>query len=292
MGICFCFCCHFSNHPRMTSLYLKRLLDQARRKEVNYITRYIASLTVQPEKNTAITQTWLKAVHAKKDSCSRAFCIKVIEEKRKKKRQSNARETIESVGRRIPYNIIRLIDENGTDKGEMHRGNVLRIMDERGMNLILLSDKTDPPKYQLMTGKQIYEERLKTRDEKASSKTGSVQEKRIKMSTVTEQHDFSTKIKQIQEWIDKKYHVKIVLYQKPISDGPEKMLTFFDQILDTMREKATYHSMPSVTGEGRSTCVLRQLSKKEIQKLKLAEKNKDTQKENGSNITDSDVTKQ
>uniref|UniRef100_A0A8C5RZ89 Translation initiation factor 3 N-terminal domain-containing protein n=1 Tax=Laticauda laticaudata TaxID=8630 RepID=A0A8C5RZ89_LATLA len=271
----------------MMSLYLKKLLDLAGRKEVNSITRYIASFRMQPEKNT-IAQIWLKTIHDKKGSSSRALCIKVIEEKTKKK---NPKETFESVGRRIPHNRIQLIDENGEDMGEMHRVNVLRIMDERGMNLVLLSEKTDPPKYGLMTGKQIYEERLKIRDEKASPKAGLVQQKIIKMTTVTEQHDFSTKVKQIQEWIDKKYHVKIILRQKTISDGPEKMLTFFDKILDTMREKATYHSMPSIAAEGRSTCILRHLSKKEIQKLNLVEKTKDIQKENGSNITDSDVTK-
>lgn len=58
-----------------------------------------------------------------------------------------------------------------------------------------------------------------------------------------------------------------------------------------MREKATYHSMPSIAAEGRSTCILRHLSKKEIQKLNLVEKNADVQK-NGSNVMDSDVTKQ
>lgn len=58
-----------------------------------------------------------------------------------------------------------------------------------------------------------------------------------------------------------------------------------------MREKATYHSMPSIAAEGRSTCILRHLSNKEIQKLNLG-KNKDIQKENGSNVMDSDVTKQ
>lgn len=58
--------------------------------------------------------------------------------------------------------------------------------------------------------------------------TGPVQQKIIKMSTVTEQHDFSTKVKQIQEWIDKKYHVKIMLHQKSISDGPEKMVSLLE----------------------------------------------------------------
>ncbi|XP_070605939.1 translation initiation factor IF-3, mitochondrial isoform X2 [Erythrolamprus reginae] len=270
----------------MTSLYLKKLLDLAGRKEVNSIIRHIANFRIQPEKNTATTQIWLKTVHDKKGSSNRAFCTKVVEEKRKK----NAKETFESVGRRIPYNRIQLIDDNGEDMGEMRRENVLRIMDERGMTLVLLSEKTDPPKYALMTGKQIYEQRIKIRDETDSPKAGPAQQKIIKMSTVTEQHDFNTKVKQIQEWIDKKYHVKIMLHQKTVSDGPEKMLTFFEKILDTMREKATYHSMPSTAAQGRGKCILRPLSKKEIQKLNLVDK--DIQKENGRNVMDSDITKE
>lgn len=58
-----------------------------------------------------------------------------------------------------------------------------------------------------------------------------------------------------------------------------------------MHEKASYHSKPSIAAEGRSSCILRPLSKREIEKLNLG-KNKDIQKENGSNVTDSDVTKQ
>lgn len=55
--------------------------------------------------------------------------------------------------------------------GTMHRADVIRILDEKGLKLVLLSEHKDPPLYQLMTGKQIHEEQLKLR-EKQKSKAG------------------------------------------------------------------------------------------------------------------------
>lgn len=56
----------------------------------------------------------------------------------------------------------------------MHRADVIRIMDEQGLKLVLLSELKDPPVYQLMSGKQIHEEQLKLRDkQKAKAGTSS-----------------------------------------------------------------------------------------------------------------------
>lgn len=55
--------------------------------------------------------------------------------------------------------------------GTMHRADVIRLMDEKGFRLVLLSEQKDPPLYKLMTGKQIHDEQLKRR-EKQKSKAG------------------------------------------------------------------------------------------------------------------------
>lgn len=58
-----------------------------------------------------------------------------------------------------------------------------------------------------------------------------------------------------------------------------------------MPEKATYLSEPRIVKEGRSTCVLRHMSDKEIQQLKKMEKDKALT--DGRNETiDSDILKQ
>ncbi|XP_053165321.1 translation initiation factor IF-3, mitochondrial isoform X2 [Hemicordylus capensis] len=280
----------------MAALCLKRLLDQAIRNDVSYITRHFSIFLAQPVKRTAVLQTWVERAHAKKGLLSVpaqvCFTSEGAEEKLKgKKINPNARKTVGSVGRKIPYRIIQLIDENGENQGTMHRADVIRLMDEREVKLVLLNETADPPVYRFMSGQQIHEERLKLREkQKASSKNGPVQQKELTFSAAIGQQDLETKIKHIQEWIDKKHHVRIILHQKNIADGPEKMLVFFDRILETMPEKATYLSQPRVVKGGRSTCVLRHMSDKEMHKYKKEKKEK-VQDDSGKE-TESDVLKQ
>ncbi|XP_075775351.1 translation initiation factor IF-3, mitochondrial isoform X2 [Pelodiscus sinensis] len=156
--------------------------------------------------------------------------------------------------------------------------------------LVPLRENEDPPVYRLMTGKQIHEEQLKLREkEKAHSKTGPVQLKELTFSAAIAKHDLETKIRQIQQWIDKKHHVRISVQQKNVADGPEKMLAFFDQIVETMPAKATYLSQPKVIREGRSTCVLRHMSDKEVNEYKKTEKQKqrDTPNKSENETTES-----
>ncbi|XP_066476701.1 translation initiation factor IF-3, mitochondrial [Tiliqua scincoides] len=278
----------------MAALCLKKLLDQTVRNEAS-ITRYFASFMVQPVKWTIASPSWVD--HAKKGLISapgQAFCTYEDEKDKPKgkKLNPNARKTIGSVGRRIPHRIIQLIDEHGENQGAMHRADVIRILDERELKLVLLTETADPPVYRLMSGQQIHEERLKLREkQKASSKTGPVQQKELTFSTAIGEHDLDTKTKQIEQWIDKKHHVRITLQQKNIAEGPEKMLRFFDQILEKMPEKATYLSQPRIVKEGRSTCVLRHMSDREIQQHKKMEKDK-VQKDGGKETTDSNILKQ
>ncbi|XP_061484496.1 translation initiation factor IF-3, mitochondrial [Rhineura floridana] len=277
----------------MAALCLKKLLDQARRNEVNHITRHFASFLMQPVTTTTVSWTWMR-VHAKKGLLPvpiQAFCTNedAKEKLTGKERIPQAKKKVESVGRKIPHRIIQLIDENGENQGTIHRADAIRIMDERGVRLVLLVENADPPVYRLMTGQQIHEERIKLREkQKASSKNGPVQQKELTFSTAIAQHDLDAKIKQIQQWIDKKHHVRITVRQKNVSEGSEKMLALFGQILDTMPEKATYLSEPRIVKEGRSTCVIRHMSDREISGYKNEKDHKDNEKDS----TESETLKQ
>ncbi|XP_042313090.1 translation initiation factor IF-3, mitochondrial isoform X2 [Sceloporus undulatus] len=217
----------------MAALCLKKLIDQTRRNQVNYISRYLASIRVQPLKRMAPSQTWLVTEHAKKGLLpfpSQAFCThEAAEEKPKpKKINPNDKNTIESVGKKIPHRIIQLIDENGKNEGPMHRADVIRIMDERGLRLVLLTEKANPPVYRLMSGQQIHEERLKLKEkQKVNPPKGPVQQKEITLSPTIAQHDLETKIKQIQQWIDKKHHVRVTVQQKRGAAGPKDATASF-----------------------------------------------------------------
>ncbi|XP_015277153.1 PREDICTED: translation initiation factor IF-3, mitochondrial isoform X2 [Gekko japonicus] len=264
----------------MTAFCLKKLIGQAIRNDANFITRCFATLGAQPACTTMISHTWVELEQSKRGFLSvltKTFCTyEDAEEKEKgKKISSSARKNIGSVGRKIPHRIIHLIDENGEDLGEIHRADAIKMMEEKELKLVLLKETADPPVYTLMSGQQIHEERLKLRDkQRASSKKGAVQQKELTFTTAIAQHDLDMKIKQIQQWVEKRHHVKVIVQEKKVTGEPDKMLEFFGRILETMPEKATYLSPPRVLKEGRCACIYRHMSEKELQAYKRMEKDK------------------
>ncbi|KFU95686.1 hypothetical protein M959_06272, partial [Chaetura pelagica] len=179
-----------------------------------------------------------------------------------------------SVGRRIPYRILHVINQDGESLGNMHRAEALKLMDQHDLKLVLLKENVEPPVYRLMTGQQIHEEQLKRAEKKKGSpKPGTVQ-KELSFSSAIAKNDLETKTKQIAQWIEKKYHVKITIRQA--KDSNTDMFVLFDQILESVSEKATYLSKPKITREGVSTCILRHMSEKELKAYQKMEKQKNS----------------
>ncbi|XP_029458438.1 translation initiation factor IF-3, mitochondrial isoform X2 [Rhinatrema bivittatum] len=262
---------------RMSALCFKKLICQATKSEMICPGRYFGLLLTQTMRRTTLSQsiTFTRraplAVHMRGFSSSGEEMEQDEEkpEEKKKKSDPNARKSFGSVGRKISSRLIHVISESGEDLGTMHRANVIRIMDERGLKLIAVRENADPPVYQLLTGKQIHEEQLKRREmEKAKPKTGNVQIKELTFSATIAKHDLETKIKQIELWIEKKHHVRITVQKRSTDDGTDK-LQIFDQIVDSMSEKATYVFKPKLIKEGKAAmCVLRHLSEKELREYR------------------------
>ncbi|KAG6929244.1 mitochondrial translational initiation factor 3, partial [Chelydra serpentina] len=266
---------------RMAALCLRKLIHQATRNETSCINKYLDIPLVQTMQKTTFSQALMMVMASAKRRLmfvpTKSFCTTEEAEKKPegKGKKPNAPKTFGSIGRKIPQRILHVISENGDSLGNMHRGDVIRLMNERDLKLVPLRENEEPPVYRLMTGKQIYEEQLKRREkQKASSKAGPVQLKELTFSAAIAKHDLEIKIRQIQQWIDKKHHVRISVQQQNVADGPEKMLALFDQIVETMPEKATYLSQPRVIKEGKSTCVLRHMSDKEASEYRKMEKEK------------------
>lgn len=87
--------------------------------------------------------------------------VKETPASKKKKQDPRAPASISNVGRKIPHREVQVLSDTGEDLGVMHRGKVIRLMDEKTLKLVLLSEHKDPPLYQLMSGKQIHEEQMK-----------------------------------------------------------------------------------------------------------------------------------
>ncbi|XP_041055697.1 translation initiation factor IF-3, mitochondrial isoform X2 [Carcharodon carcharias] len=188
----------------------------------------------------------------------------------REKKDPRARRTVGSIGRKIHHRIIHVIDENGENLGNLHRAEVIRIMDERGVKAVPVRENIDPPVYKLMTGKQIHEQQMKLREkQKNNPNTGPCQIKEQTFSADIAKHDLQTKIKQIQQWIEKKHHVRITVRKGAVVNKADKMEILLEQIIQSMPDKATYVFRPKVIKEGKAAmCILRHLSEKELKEHK------------------------
>ncbi|XP_007650369.1 translation initiation factor IF-3, mitochondrial isoform X1 [Cricetulus griseus] len=182
-------------------------------------------------------------------------------------KKQKRKDAFTNTGRKISERIIRVLDEKGTDLGMMHRADVIRLMDKLDLRLVQRNASSEPPEYQLMTGEQIHQERLRIREqEKTNPKTGPAATKELIFSSNIGQHDLDTKSKQIHQWIEKKYLVQVTIKKAKNAEQPRnEMDEIFNQILQTMTAIATFSSRPkAIRGGTASMCVFRPLSKKEM----------------------------
>ncbi|XP_062050426.1 translation initiation factor IF-3, mitochondrial [Lepus europaeus] len=243
---------------------LKRLILQTVKSENNCIRRCFGEHLMQ---KTDPAQLSLIASAPRPSYLPHAKAFSTAEDTQAERKKTKKNETsFSNVGRKIKERIIHVLDEKGNDLGNMHRADVIRLMDERDLRLVQRDAHAEPPEYQLMTGLQIHKERLRLREmEKAQPKAGPILTKELTFSSNIGQHDLDTKNKQIQQWIEKKYQVQITIKKGKNADEPEnKTEELFNQILQTMPGIATFKSKPQAVKGGKAVmCVLRHLSKKE-----------------------------
>lgn len=188
--------------------------------------------------------------------------------KKKQSELNNAYLRIRS--RMIPHHHIQLIGENGDDMGTMHRTDVIRLMDERGLKLMPINQNTDPPIYRLLSGRQFHEEQLKLR-EKKKKKPAPVQVKELTFSIGIATHDLSIKLKHAESWLEKKHHVRITL--RSSRNSTDDLDTTLKSVLQQLKVDFGFVSQPTATQNGQAVmCILRPPSAKE-----LAQKSKKTE---------------
>jgi len=104
---------------------------------------------------------------------------------------------------------IRLIDEKGKQLGVFDFPAAQNIAKEKGLDLVVVADKTSPQVYRLMDyGKKCYADRKK---EKKSRK---IKIKGVRISFRTGEHDLGVKLKQIDKFLKKGDKVKIEIFLK------------------------------------------------------------------------------
>ncbi len=103
-----------------------------------------------------------------------------------------------------------MIDEEGEQKGVIALGEALQMAQERGLDLIQVTDKVDPPVCKIADhGKYLYS--LRKKEKKANSKQKVSELKVIRLTFNISQHDMETRAKQAEKFLNKGDKVRIEL---------------------------------------------------------------------------------
>lgn len=104
------------------------------------------------------------------------------------------------INERIRFPSIRVIDTDGGQLGIMTPREAVRIAEEKELDLVLLSDKADPPVCRIMDyGKYKFEQEKKAREAKKKQHTADVKE--VKMRYTIEEHDYNVRVNQAQRFL-------------------------------------------------------------------------------------------
>jgi translation initiation factor IF-3 len=135
------------------------------------------------------------------------------------------------VNNQIRAEKIRLIDEAGKNMGIFDLSEAQKVAQEKGLDLILITDKTYPPICKLADyGKYLYS--LKKNEKKKKSE-GEL--KNIRLGFNISEHDIETKINSIIKFLEKgnkvRIELKLIGRQKKFTEmGKEKIQKMIEEI--------------------------------------------------------------
>ncbi len=108
-----------------------------------------------------------------------------------KKRQRD----LPQINERIRFPKLRVIDTDGGQLGIITSQEALRLAEEKELDLVLVSDKADPPVCRIMDyGKYKFEQEKKAKEARKKQHTAEVKE--VKMRYTIEEHDYQVRVSQ------------------------------------------------------------------------------------------------
>lgn len=110
----------------------------------------------------------------------------------------------------IQSKTVRVIDENGEQKGILPTAEALRLAQEKGLDLVEVSPTADPPVCKILDfGKYRFEQEKKLREAKKKQKQIKIKE--IRMQPKIDEHDLAFKVKHISEFLSEGCKVKVTV---------------------------------------------------------------------------------
>lgn len=176
-------------------------------------------------------------------------------------RQQNRRQqNLPTINERIRFPKIRVIDAEGEQLGIMEPSDALRIAEQRDLDLVLVSDKADPPVCRIMDyGKYKFEQEKKAREARKKQHTSDVKE--VKMRYKIGDHDYHVRLNQATKFLKAGDKVKAtVMFRGREIQHSDLAETLLKRLAQDLTDIAEIQQMPK--REGRNMMMM--LSPKKV----------------------------
>ena len=149
---------------------------------------------------------------------------------------------------------VRVVDENGDSLGVLSLSQGLKLAQERGLDLIQVTDKAVPPVCRIMEyGKFLYLQQKKDRSKKQKGS----EVKGIRLTFNISAHDIEVRVKAAEKFLQQGHRLKIELplrgRQKALQEHATSRMQEF---LKKMREVTTVRVDQPIKREGRGLSML------------------------------------
>ena len=149
---------------------------------------------------------------------------------------------------KIPFKEVMVINADGEKMGVMSKKEALELAYSQNLDLLCVAAKAKPPVCKVLDyGKYHFEQQKKAKE--AKKKQHVVEVKSLRLSPVVDTHDFETKVKHAQDWVQSGMKVKVDMrFRGRMMTRQEVGLEIMNQFIDAMSEVATVEKKPSMEG--------------------------------------------
>lgn len=148
----------------------------------------------------------------------------------------------------IRFREVRLIDADGEMRGIVPTDQALRLAEESGLDLVLISPNPDNPVARIMDyGKFVFEQSKRDREAKKKQKVVSVKEVQIKLTT--EEHDTNVKVRNALRFLKDGDRVRVVIRFRGREMSYQKQgYAVMEEFADACREEGKVDRPPRIEG--------------------------------------------
>ena len=152
------------------------------------------------------------------------------------------------VNQEIRVKEVRLIDENGENKGIVSIKEALSLADEAGFDLIEISPQAVPPVCKIMDyGKYKYEQQKKKNEARKNQKIVNIKE--LKLRPMIDVHDYEVKVKQAKKFLEQGDKVKFTIRFKGREMSANNMgRKVLSNLVDDLENICKVESEPKLEG--------------------------------------------